>query len=90
MIKIAGSGSASADPFVRGMDPRIRIHTKMSWIRNTASQYLNSFLTELGAWPFKKVPENDALLLATPGNQILEPLGNLAARFHRLGDCLHL
>jgi hypothetical protein len=26
------------DPFVRGMDPRIRIriHTKMSWIRNTA------------------------------------------------------
>ncbi len=25
------------DPFVRGMDPRIRIriHTKMSWIRNT-------------------------------------------------------
>jgi hypothetical protein len=21
---------------VRGMDPRIRIHTKMSWIRNTA------------------------------------------------------
>ncbi len=24
------------DPFVRGMDPWIRIHTKMSWIRNTA------------------------------------------------------
>ncbi len=24
------------DPLVRGMDPRIRIHTKMSWIRNTA------------------------------------------------------
>ncbi len=23
------------DPLVRGMDPRIRIHTKMSWIRNT-------------------------------------------------------
>ncbi len=22
---------------VRGMDPRIRIHTKMSWIRNTGS-----------------------------------------------------
>jgi hypothetical protein len=21
--------------FIRGMDPRIRIHTKMSWIRNT-------------------------------------------------------
>jgi hypothetical protein len=29
------------DPLVRGMDPRIRIqiriHTKMSWIRNTGS-----------------------------------------------------
>jgi hypothetical protein len=27
------------DPLVKGMDPRIqiRIHTKMSWIRNTAS-----------------------------------------------------
>ena len=24
------------DPLVRGMIPRIRIHTKMSWIRNTA------------------------------------------------------
>jgi hypothetical protein len=28
-------------PLVRGMDPRIRIrmHTKMSWIRNTDMQY---------------------------------------------------
>jgi hypothetical protein len=28
------------DPFVRGMDPRIRIriHSKLSWIRNTAMQ----------------------------------------------------
>jgi hypothetical protein len=24
------------DPLVRGMDSRIQIHTKMSWIRNTA------------------------------------------------------
>jgi hypothetical protein len=23
------------DPLIRGMDQRIRIHTKMSWIRNT-------------------------------------------------------
>ena len=23
------------NPLVRGMDPRIRIHPKMSWIRNT-------------------------------------------------------
>ncbi len=26
------------DPLVRGMDPRIRIHSEMSWIRNTARQ----------------------------------------------------
>jgi hypothetical protein len=25
------------DPLVRGMDPRIRIHSKISWIRNTGS-----------------------------------------------------
>jgi len=25
----------SPDSLVRGMDPRIRIHPKMSWIRNT-------------------------------------------------------
>jgi hypothetical protein len=45
MTKIAGSGSRiriqdpDPDPLVRGMDPRIRIriHPKMSWIRNTAS-----------------------------------------------------
>jgi hypothetical protein len=27
----------NSDPLVRGMDPRIRIHSKMSWIRNTAA-----------------------------------------------------
>jgi hypothetical protein len=27
------------DPLVRGMDPRIRIHPKMSWIRNTAGLF---------------------------------------------------
>jgi hypothetical protein len=38
MTKIAGSGSGSEsdpNPLVRGMDPRIRIHTRMSWIWNT-------------------------------------------------------
>ncbi len=34
MTKITGSGSGSRSVSVRGMDPRIRIHTKMSWIRN--------------------------------------------------------
>jgi hypothetical protein len=28
------------DPSVRDMDPRIRIHTKMSWIRNTVYNYV--------------------------------------------------
>jgi len=41
MTKIAGSGSRirmdpDPDPLVRSMDPRIRIHPKMSWIKNTA------------------------------------------------------
>ncbi len=26
------------DPLVRGMDPRIRIRPKMSWIRNTGAK----------------------------------------------------
>jgi hypothetical protein len=31
------------NPLVRGMDPRIRIHPKMSWIRNTA--LMDSYFT---------------------------------------------
>ncbi len=42
VTKIAGSGDPNPDPLVRGMDPRIRIHTKMSWIRNTSSRGSNS------------------------------------------------
>ncbi len=30
---------ADPDSLVRGMDPRIRIHTKMPWIRNTGKNY---------------------------------------------------
>jgi hypothetical protein len=46
------------DPLVRGMNPRIRIHPKMSWIHNTArkSQYppvLNNF--EIGETPALEV-----------------------------------
>ncbi len=46
-MKIEGSGwhpdpdsdtDQNPDPSVRGMDPRIRIHNKMSWIRNTGNQ----------------------------------------------------
>jgi hypothetical protein len=36
------------DPLVRGMDPRIRIHTKMSWIRNTAIKFTCSYKTGHG------------------------------------------
>jgi hypothetical protein len=34
------------DPLARSMDPRIRIHPKMSWIRNTGSRLkiLNIFM----------------------------------------------
>ena len=47
MTKIAGYGSQDPDPLVRGMDPqiRIRIHTKMSWIRNTG--FWHYYLVEL-------------------------------------------
>ncbi len=30
------------DPIVRGMDPLIRIHPKISWIRNTAKRFTNT------------------------------------------------
>ncbi len=39
LTKIAWSGFAprpNSDPLVGGMDPRIRMRTKISWIRNTA------------------------------------------------------
>ncbi len=39
MMKIAGSGSESG--LVRAMDPRIRINTKMSWMRNTVVSNVN-------------------------------------------------
>ncbi len=46
MTKNAGS-ETHPDPLVRSMDPRIqiRIHTKMSWIRNTAQRYAFSKFT---------------------------------------------
>ncbi len=33
------------DPLVRGMDPRIRIHPEMSWIRNTGANNGNFWFT---------------------------------------------
>jgi hypothetical protein len=32
------------DPLVRGMDQRIRIHTKMAWIRNTGLMMTSGFI----------------------------------------------
>jgi hypothetical protein len=34
--KVISRKTLNPDPLVGGMDPRIRIHTKMSWIRDTA------------------------------------------------------
>ncbi len=39
-MKIEESGGSASDPLVRNMDLRIRIHTKMSWIRNTGNNIL--------------------------------------------------
>ncbi len=37
--KTAGSSGADPDPLIGGTDPRIRIPTKMSRIRNTVLRY---------------------------------------------------
>jgi hypothetical protein len=54
------SGSADPDPLVRGMDARIRIriHTKMSWIRS------RSFISKISALNFKQIPRVDLNLVS--------------------------
>jgi hypothetical protein len=42
LLMIVQSSVQDPDPLVRGMDPRIRIHSKMSWIRNTGSVVVTS------------------------------------------------
>ncbi len=49
-MKIAES-DPDPDPLVGGMDPRIRIHTKMSWIRNTAYITCIKYLLNRGLSP---------------------------------------
>ncbi len=46
------------DPLVKGMDPRIRIHPKMSWIRDTASDTANMAPSPLSVFVLsvEKVP----------------------------------
>ncbi len=50
------------DPLVRGMDPRIRIriHPKMSWIRNTASfiQTMRGIRIHVGNFDEDKISES--------------------------------
>ncbi len=44
MLKVTGENAnpdSDPDPLVRGVDPRIRISTKMSWIRNTSNKQKN-------------------------------------------------
>ncbi len=48
------------DPSVRGMDLRIRIHPKMSWIRNTAVYTRKSVMWWFSdKWIFKKNKKDD-------------------------------
>jgi hypothetical protein len=42
MTKIAGSGFESGSISQRGMHPLIRIHAKMSWIRNATNNCLSA------------------------------------------------
>jgi hypothetical protein len=41
--KIVFCWHLDTDPLVRGMEPRIRIHTKMSWICNTGPQFIKVY-----------------------------------------------
>jgi hypothetical protein len=57
------------DPLVRGMDPRILIHTKMSWIRNTNRWILHlctwycTRMVQVGDCQCKKITLNDLVHL---------------------------
>jgi hypothetical protein len=94
MTKIAGSGSVpDPDPFVRGMDPRIqiriRIHTKMSWIRNTAC--LTTILQSTTVFLLYLDPTGDRpALLGLPGladavrHDVEDPMVGLHACLHCL------
>jgi hypothetical protein len=68
-MEIEGSGSASESGSIRqGMDPlvriRIRIHAKMSWIRNTA--HMIPVLPSVSSThPTVTIPANPLLLVLT-------------------------
>ncbi len=52
------------DPLVRGMDPRIqiRIHLKMSWIRNTGSNIVPNMCMHRGVRPKVSLRRQDLRL----------------------------
>jgi hypothetical protein len=75
VLKVNDEKKQDPDPVVRGMDPRIRIRTKMSWIRNTVK---NSDLP-VGEYPLPKldvlvVPRSfSGLGLASPNLTFISP-----------------
>ncbi len=68
------------DPLVRGMDPRIgiriRIHSKMSWIRNTKDPRIGtSILLQTNG-------QTDPLNIKITHRHMDEGIGNEAVQFH--------
>ncbi len=56
------------DPLVRGMDPRIRMHTKMSLIRNTSIHF-----SDFCALRQRQLWQNTGYYLLTNGNGVGNP-----------------
>jgi len=78
MMKIEGSGSGSISQ-INGSRIRIRIHTKISWIRNTVSKYNLVKVPEVEVWP-------EGLLRPGPQLSDLELANLVAGGLTRPGD----
>ncbi len=65
-----GSADLDPDPLVRGMDPRIRIriHTKMSWVRNTV---LKKKFAKIRLGSGTVIPDPDPTWPKVPNNTVL-------------------
>ncbi len=62
------------DPLVRGMDPRIRIHSKMSWIRNTDAKTTWILNPHLEPLCFRIRNRRDPRCLSTPEMKFLNKI----------------
>jgi hypothetical protein len=60
------------DPLVRGMDPRIRIHPKMSWIRNTAC-HAGQYPCHTGHVPVTHPVFRSGMFIPDPNFSIRDP-----------------